>query len=59
MALRSVLRVPPNAGWASVGVESFGRLAGDVSDEFEVLVDVQHDELAEFGGGGDQHVRDR
>ena len=32
--------------------ESFDRLPGDLGDEFEVLVDVEHRETDEFGSGG-------
>ncbi len=44
---------------ARSGPETFDGLAGDRSDEVEVLVDVQDGESCEFGGGGDEEVGDR
>lgn len=44
---------------SSVDFEAFDRLASDLSDQFEVLVDLEHGEVDEFGGGGDQKVGDR
>ena len=38
------------------GGEAFDRLAGDLGDELEVLVEVEDGEVAELGGGCDEQV---
>ena len=57
---------PPAARSAQVqrfgllrGMEPFDDLTGQLCDEFEVLVDVEHGAIGQFGGRGDQKVRNR
>jgi hypothetical protein len=40
----------------SADVEALDRLAGDVGDQVEVLVEVEHGQVGQLGGGGDQEV---
>ena len=47
------------AGQRSGECETFCRLAGEVGDEVEVLVQVEDGEVGEFCGGSDQEVGDR
>ncbi len=46
-------------GCGSARRQALDRLAGDVRDDLEVLVKVQHRQPCEFGGSGDDQVRDR
>lgn len=39
--------------------EALDRLAGDIRDDLEILVEVQHGQSGEFGRGGDDQIRDR
>ena len=39
--------------------EALGRLASDLGDEVEVLIEVQDRSTAELGRGGDEQIRDR
>jgi hypothetical protein len=43
----------------SAEFEAFQRLAGEFGDELEVLVEVEHGEVSEFGGRCDQQIGDR
>ena len=38
--------------------QAFGRLSGDLGDEVEVLIEVQHREPGEFGRCGDDQIGD-
>lgn len=46
------------AGAISGQTEAFCRLAGEVGNEFEILVHVQDGEVCELGSCGDQQVGD-
>jgi hypothetical protein len=43
----------------SAELEAFHFLTGELGDELEVLVDVEHGEIGEFGGRCDQEVGNR
>ena len=43
----------------SLNVEALDRLAGDLCDQLEVLIDVKHCEAGELGGCADQQIGNR
>ena len=46
------------AASGSGNAEALGGLSGDLGDDFEVLVQVQHGQPGQFRGRGDDQVRD-
>jgi len=47
-----------NAASGSGDAEALGGLPGNLGDELEVLVQVQHGQTGQFRGRGDNQVRD-
>lgn len=48
---RSAMRQPPHSD-----CQALHRLASDLGDQLEALVDVQHGQLTQFGHGRDQQI---
>jgi hypothetical protein len=55
-SLRTAAGISTRRFFACLGRQSLNGLAGQVGDEFEVFVHVQHGQAGEFGGGGDDQV---